>query len=120
VSQDDYVAGKIPYLGVSYDKSHTVRLSHEWDKMPEGELMEYLRIRPTAIEGVTTGGSLVCHGPTLNFVREFGKRAEEILIKRRLTYTVREDEDSLEEGGPRWWRTITLNEPYEIPGVLVQ
>jgi len=88
--EGDFVLDKLPY---------------EWDKMTEEELMEYLRVKDGS---KTNGGSLVCHGSTVEFCRSFGARAEKILASRGIEFTVREDEDAPEDGGPHWWRTITV------------
>ena len=119
MSKKGYVAGKIPYFGIPTTVLPTHK-SYEWNKMQEEELLNYLCVRP--VPGGVTGGSLVCHGPTLEYVREFGAGAEEILKRLGIEFTVREDEDLPEEGGPYWWRTITVVHPesVESSSIVVQ
>lgn len=109
-SKDDYIPGKIPYFGTPTDV--ILPFKHEWGEMTEAEIMNYLRVR-SVLNG-HTGGVLVCHGPTLEFVRNFGARAEEILKRHRIAFTVREDKDLPEDGGPHWWRIITIDHPESV------
>jgi len=83
--------------------------SYDWDKMTEGELIDYLRVRPGLVSGTTTGGALVCHGPTLEWCRKFGAKAEGVLQRRGIYYTIQEDEEEkVASGDSHWWRSIIV------------